>query len=89
MLKEKKETLEALMNMLNEENAKRIKVMVQGDSPEQVKEGLEAAEEKMEEIPEMAEESSEAPMEGGDETDDILSKLTPEQKQKLLEKLGN
>lgn len=109
MFEHKKEALKDLMSMLEDETEKKIKVIVEGDSPKDVQKGLEAAKQKMKNMPKMM--GKETPMmdkeipmlgkemkkdmmedmEEGEEDLDIdsfVAKLSPEDKKKLLKKLG-
>lgn len=114
MFDHKKEALKDLMSMLEDETEKRIKVIVEGDSPKDVQKGLEAAKQKMKDMPKMMD--KEMPMMGkgkslgkemkkdmmedmedmedmeegeeGLDIDSFVAKLSPEDKKKLLKKLG-
>lgn len=86
MMEQKRKALEDLKAMLGDEKAKKMKVMVAGNNPMAVKEGLEKAEDVVEKMPGM---ESEDGMEGesSSKVDEIMASLSEEEKMELMKKL--
>ena len=93
----KKQALKDMMSMLKGEKQKKMKVMVAGDSPKAVKEGLDVAEDVVEEAPKMpgmigkpdgmGMQMGKPESEASPKIDGIMMSLSPEEKKALLEKL--
>ncbi len=84
MLDDKKHAIKKMMGMLDEEVGKKIKVIVEGDTPKEVEKGLDAAKEKMKELPEMG---KEVESKDDDRLEDMIENMSPEKKKALLKKL--
>jgi len=81
MLEAKKKALEGLKDLVGKEMEKKIKVVVEGDTKEEVEKGLKAAQEKMKEMPEKMDDDMDM---GVDDLAMCIKKLSPEDKKKLM-----
>ncbi len=86
MMEQKRKALEDLKAMLGDEKAKKMKVVVAGNNPMAVKEGLEKAEDVVEKVPEMMGKDK-MPGESSSKVDDIMASLSEEEKMELMKKL--
>ena len=84
MFKDKKKALADMMGMLDGERAERIKVVVSGDTPKEVKKGLEAAKEKIDDIPKLDPLKKEA---DDSRFAELFEKLSPEKKKEIIKQM--
>jgi hypothetical protein len=91
MMEQKRKALEDLKAMLGDEKAKKMKVMVAGNNPMAVKEGLEKAEDVVEKMPgvesKMPEMMGKDSGESSSKVDEIMASLSEEEKMELMKKL--
>lgn len=93
MMEQKRKALEDLKAMLGDEKAKKMKVMVAGNNPMAVKEGLEKAEDVVEKLPGMESKAPDMmgkdkmPGESSSKVDGIVASLSEEEKMELMKKL--